>query len=215
MNNDSIDAQLLFAQNALTNAQGNDIIKAKILEYGYDEPKMQTGKTLYDETSRLHTLQKKEYGEQYAATDALGAAYVAADKRYMKDVKLARIVLKGDRSAAAGLQLDGSRKRNLPGWLSQAKAFYTNALSTPAVLAAMAGVGRTEEKLNTAETMVKDVEAKRSIQLKEKGEAQAATEARDYAFDDLNEWMSDFIGIAKIALEDEPQQLEMLGLVTE
>jgi hypothetical protein len=50
------------------------------------------------------------------------------------------------------------------------------------------------------------------VQLKEKGEAQAATEARDKALDNLQEWMSDYIAVARIALEDEPQLMEMLGI---
>lgn len=50
-------------------------------------------------------------------------------------------------------------------------------------------------------------------QLKEKGEAQSATEARDTAFDALQEWVRDFINIARIALEDQKQLLEVLGVV--
>jgi hypothetical protein len=63
------------------------------------------------------------------------------------------------------------------------------------------------------QTLVADVEAKLNSQLKEKGEAQTATQARDEAFDAMQEWMSDFIGIARIALEAQSQYLEMLGIV--
>lgn len=61
---------------------------------------------------------------------------------------------------------------------------------------------------------VKEVESKLAAQLKETGEAQAATEARDKALDALMDWMSDFRAIAKLALAGDPQQLEMLGIVT-
>lgn len=44
-------------------------------------------------------------------------------------------------------------------------------------------------------------------------ETQAATQARDEALDDLQEWMGDFVSIARIALEDQPQYIEMLGIV--
>lgn len=215
MSNDSISSQLLFAQNAITNAQDHPTIKDALAEFGYDDATLNAGKAYYEEALRLDALQKKEYGDQYHATDDLNSTRAKANKVYMKDLKLARIQLRGDRNTAASLQLDGDRKRSLPGWISQAKTFYTNALDSPAVLAAMAKVGRTQEKLEEGKSLVADVEKKRNIQLKEMGEAQSATEARDHALDELSEWMGKFVPIAKIALEDKPQLLEMLGLVTE
>lgn len=77
----------------------------------------------------------------------------------------------------------------------------------------MGAFGIDEAKLTAGQAAVKEVETRLAAQLKEKGEAQAATEARDKALEDLLDWMSDFVAIAKIALEDEPQQLEALGIV--
>ena len=49
-------------------------------------------------------------------------------------------------------------------------------------------------------------------QEKEKSEAQKATKARDKALDNLDEWYVEFRELARIALEDDAQQLEALGL---
>jgi hypothetical protein len=43
--------------------------------------------------------------------------------------------------------------------------------------------------------------------------AQDATQARDAALDALDAWMSDFIAIARLALEERPQYMEKLGVV--
>ena len=50
-------------------------------------------------------------------------------------------------------------------------------------------------------------------QKKKIGEAQQSTKARDVAIDKLDDWMSDFIAIARVALEEKPQFLEKLGIV--
>jgi hypothetical protein len=144
---------------------------------------------------------------------ALKLARSLANKIYIKHVKLARIGLKGDRGAAESLQLSEDRKNSISGWLKQADAFYANAPESPKVLEALAEFGITKQKLKAAAKLVEDVQTKHNIQLKEKGEAQTATQLRDEALDALQEWMGDFISVARIALEDQPQYLEMLGVV--
>ncbi len=213
MRNQSIDSKLLFGQNAISNGQTNPEIIAALAVFGYDDAKMQDGEAMYTKAAELQVKQVKEYGEQFAATDALNLAKATTNKTYLVHVKIARIALRGDRGAAESQQLSGRRKESLSGWLNQAKALYTNALSTPAVLEALAKFGITKKKLSGTQAQVLDVEVKRNAQFKEKGEAQTATQLRDEAFDDLQDWMSDYIAIARIALEEQSQYLEMLGIV--
>lgn len=61
--------------------------------------------------------------------------------------------------------------------------------------------------------MVDKVIAKHLQQKKETGEAQEATGIRDNALDKLAHWLSDFRAVAKVALDDSPQQLEKLGIL--
>jgi len=213
MKNQTLDGKLLFAQNAISNALNNEPIKASLAEYGYDETKLSTGLALYQNAAKLQDSHKKEYGEQFAATDTLNLAKAVANKLYMTYVKVARIALKGDRSAEESLQLAGPRKESLSGWLKQAKAFYANALSSNTILEALAAFGITGEKLEQGLAKVIAVENNYNSQLKEKGEAQAATKQRDEAFDILEDWMIDFTAIAHIALAEQSQYLEALAIV--
>ncbi len=213
MKTQTIEAKLLFAQNAIQNAQNIEAVSSLLADYGYDQAALQAGMDLYTTADDLHQRQKQEYGEQFAATDALNLARVTANKAYIRHVKLARVALKGDRGAEESLQLSGNRKQSLSGWLQQAKTFYTNALGSAAIQAKLSTLTMTPEALTAAQALVLNVESKLSAQLKEKGEAQSATEARDKAFDELQYWMSSFVEVARIALEDEPQLLEVLGIV--
>ncbi len=131
----------------------------------------------------------------------------------MKHVKIARVALKNNRKAGQSMQLDGDRKSSLSGWINQAKAFYANALNDDEAMAGLAKYGITREVLEAGQAAIQEVEHKFNARLKETGEAQQATLDRDAAFDALQGWMSDFTKVARVALEEQPQYLEMLGIV--
>jgi len=213
MNNSTIDGALLFAQNGISNAKRQPVLKPFLEDLGYTDVKLLEGETLYQKADAAHRKQKKEYGDQYDATADLEMAKANTNKVYSKHLKVARIALGDNLGAAKAMQLSGMRKRTLSGWLSQVKAFYGNVSEVPGAMDALAEYNITEEKLDEGKQLALDCEAKYNRQLKEKGEAQAATKERDLALDELDEWMSKFVGIARIALEENPQYLEMLGIV--
>ena len=209
----TIEQQLTAAQVAIDNARAEAEIKTALAEVGYDDMRLQQGRALYERALALHQRQRAEYGEQYAASEALTAAWEQAETSYIRCIKIARVALKNDRGAAQQLDLNGQRKQSLSGWLVQARQFYANALSAPDILAKLEPYGLTRAKLEAGQAEVGAVEAANLAQQKERGEAQTATKARDAALDELNEWMSDFVALARVALDEQPQRLEKLGVV--
>ena len=209
----SLADRMLAAQIAIDNAMSDVEIKSLIAAFGYDEARMNDGKGLLDAASQLQQVQQKEYGDQFQATDALNSLWAQADADYMRFIKIARVALKSEHALFQKLALNGQRKKSFSGWMAQAKQFYLNALSDPAVIEKLGGYGVTQEKLEAGKTMLQQTEEANAIQKKEKGEAQQATLERDKALDDLEGWLSDFIAISRIALEDKPQLLEKLGII--
>jgi hypothetical protein len=213
MKDKSIDGKLVFSQNALQNATNNQFISKALGTYGFDQKRMQEGMALYKKAEELNFRQHQEYDDQFEATDALKTARAETNQIYMKHLKLARIAFKGSDTIASALKLNGSRALSYTGWLGQTKLFYQNALSKDNIKTGLALMGITEKMLEEAYNKVLDVESKYNTQQYETGEAQDTTKERDKAFDELEDWMSDFIAVSRIALEDKPQYMEMLGVV--
>lgn len=208
-----IDQFLLSAQVMIENALLDAEIKTALSTYGYTEEKLNVGKNLYNEAAALQNARKKEYGDQVAATAELNDIWETAHQQYIRTLKIARVAFNENIKADKATMLFGRRKESLSGWLEQARAFYSNLLGDPAFLTAMAEYGYTNEKLQQESALIDQVVAKHLQQKKEIGETQEATEIRNNALDKLADWISDFRAVAKVALEDNPQQLEKLGIL--
>ncbi|RKX81696.1 MAG: hypothetical protein DRP58_11530, partial [Spirochaetes bacterium] len=94
----------------------------------------------------------------------------------------------------------------------QAGVFYKNARRNPDVITALTTYNITDVVLADAQTAVSHLADLDADQEQEKSEAQNATRERNAALDTLDEWYSAFRTIARVALQDDSQRLEALGL---
>ena len=170
-------------------------------------------KKLYNQAAAAQLAQAAKVGEQISASAAVKNAWDTAQKSYIRLVKIARIAFKRDAGICTQLALSGRRQRTLSGWMAQATQFYKNALASEAILTGFKEFGITQQQLQAGLAELKAVKAANLVQEKAKGDAQDATKKRDVALDALQAWLSDFLAIARIALEDQPQLLEGLGLL--
>ena len=208
----NINAFLQQVRLGIQNAQAVPEIASALAAFGFDAARIQAGATLLATAETLQAVQVKEYSEQFQATNALNEAQDAADKLFGTQRKLAKLALRDDPEAQKALLLHERKKETLDPWLGQAGVFYKNVLGDPDMLAVLAQYNVTEAQLLAGQTAVVAVANLNANQEKEKSEAQKATKARDKALDDLDEWYVEFRELARIALEDDAQQLEALGL---
>lgn len=209
-----IDDLLGKSNVAIKNGIDQEPIATLLLEYGYTPEVLAVGEGLRGTTEQLNSKHKKEDGEQKEATTALSNSIKAANVVYVPHVKVARVAFKNDTNFYTQLELRGERKQKQSGWFGQTKVFYTNLLANEAALEKMAVYGQTRAKLEAGQQLVLAAEDKLALRKKEMGEAQSATDARDSAADELQEWYSDYIEIARLALANHPQYLEMLGIIS-
>ena len=209
----SIDQRLADAQLAINNSLNSPEISAAVTPFCSDLIALQTANGLYEQCMELVAIQKDEYGEQHEATAVLQALWDSANRTYMDTRKISRIALRDRPKAQAALGLGAKPKRSIGGWMEQTDTFYSNMLRNPDFIAAMAPYGYDQLKLEAEAALMQEVVAANGVQEDERGDAQEATKTRDAKLDELDQWLADYKVIARIALQDTPQQLEKLGWV--
>lgn len=208
----SITAFLESTRVLIENSRDIPAVAQAVAGYGYDSARIGEGVAALTAAQTLVTKQIQEYGEAYQATEAMNLAWEAANQAYTRALKVARVAFANDTGAIGALKLSGPRKDTLNGWLEQATPFYDNLLVSPGLKAAFARFGYPETRLKEEQKLLSGVRQAINAQLKESGEAQTATHERDRAIDALDTWASAFKAICKVALADNPQNLEQLGI---
>lgn len=205
-----IGERLTAIQTALDFITNNADVSAALDPFGYNATKIAEGQTVLDEAQTLHNQQQVEYGEQYAATQAVADARKAAEDAYTNSLKLARMVFKDDVAAQTALLLGGRRKVTLSGLINQMTTFYDNLLANGDWQTAIAPFNRPLATLQEEQALVHALVDANTAQEKEKGEAQVATRDRDAKLDELFDWHSDLVTVAAVALEGNPEWIEAI-----
>lgn len=207
-----IEARLNLYQTSLINARDVPELQKRLAVYSYNPAKFNLMLALRQEVFDLYIAQKTEHSEQLAATHAFDEEWKTAHAAYIRLIKLGRIILKDNFAAYVKLTLNEKRKKSFSGWLTQARTFFSSLLADSAVQAKYAQYGTAQKAVKAASALVAAAEQARTAQIKEIGEAQQSTQERDAHLDILDSAMSDFYGLARLACEDAPQLLEMLGI---
>lgn len=195
---------------ALDGGLNHPFINLQMSSLGYDNEKIEEGKALHAKVLEFETLKNQRHGNQQGMSDSLKTDREAARKLYMKHVSFARLAFKEDKAVWQKLQLSGKRKTSIAGWLAQSRYFYEEVTHVSDI---MATVGITAEELQQAWAMIEAVAQARTQWIKEVGDAQLATQKRNQALHELDAWMQRYLKVARLALEEDEQLLEVLGVV--
>ncbi|GET23036.1 MULTISPECIES: hypothetical protein [Prolixibacter] len=208
------EAELLERNRvALENAEQQPEIASAMSELGYDATKIAEGKTLLAENQQAYNFNKTEDDETSEAYNSFTANYDAIDEIYRKHRKKAKVIYRKDPLMLAKLNIDGSIPRSYAKWLETVQKFYTEAIADTAIQEKLASLKISLEELNSTQAQIGELKTARANYRREVGESQEATKKKDAAFAKIDDWMSEFYAVARIALEDQPQLLEALGKV--
>ncbi len=187
-------------------------IRDAVSGYGYDQARLKEGRDLWEKLKMLHV-------EAYEKS-ALKRDLFAKKKRfqnkihkiYMKFLKLARIAFSNDIEAQEALMLTGARSRTYDKWIEQVSVFVNNILSSEGYIEVMAGYGiekkdfvslksEVTEMRNLSDRCIKVTATVRMINDRVKRETIV-----------VQRWVSSYLKVARIALEENPEVLALLGI---
>ncbi|MGC1375932.1 MAG: hypothetical protein WA821_06915 [Anaerolineales bacterium] len=200
---DLLSRAALAVNNSLSEPGIRDVVAA----YGYTADKLREGSALVEAAQAASDAQLAADGGQQRATAALNEAAQATRAAYQALAKVARAAC--DKPSLTTLGLSGSAPQNNDGLMKAASSLFNNAPRIPA----LAGFGYDAEKLAAGRAAVAAMQTAAQQQDAAKGAAQKATLEQKAAFKALEAWLALYIKVAKVALVDDAQQLEKLGVV--
>ena len=199
-------------QIAFTNTESNPVILQK-LERRYDSEQIAVGKSLLQATTDL-------YNKCLSAKEKLAAAYaVFSEKRdqlekvYSLHRQLSRLVSKNQKVDMNKLAISVKIPEKYMVWIVTVRKFYRELMENPELVENFSVYKITEEEISEGLELVNEVAVAYALYTDLKGESQMTTELKNASFKELNQWMSNFYAIARIAFRDQPQQLESFGIV--
>ena len=200
------------ARVALTNAKSHDKIKVSLAEYGVDDAKIDEGWETYDTAKNSWEYNQKENAEAKIASN-----------NYKKELEEFETVFKTHRDKTLTffkkqpeiiirLNISGKFPTNYRAFFDKTKQYYQTIKDNEEIQTKLSLIKVTPEVVDKCLLKHQSLLTKRAEYEKESGESQEATKSKNAALLELKDWMEDFDNIAKVALYDEPQLLEALGI---
>ena len=197
----------------LENSEAYPEIAASLIEMGYDTAIIAEGKALYTETRKSFDFNVREDDQTREAYSRFDDVRTELEEKYSKDKKLAKAAFRDDPEARQRLFIDGPTPKAYISFVETTDKFYFEVKNSPEILSKLSRYTYTAEIIDERIELVRNVKANRSSYYREQGESQNATQIKDEAFAKLDKWMSEFYTVARIALEDNIQLLEALGVI--
>ncbi|WPP52793.1 hypothetical protein [Catalinimonas niigatensis] len=211
MSKKSIEAQLAQASTLIMNASKHPKVKLQMSSFGYTAERMQQGYEFVNTFLLLQDEKDNCYSRNSGLRQQLDQDVKALKSLYKDHLTIARFAFRTDAYMQAQLHLKGKRKTDWAGWTAQVQHFY-NRIEAEG-MAAMKKHGAKAEELVQGKAMADALRATHQDKQSITADAQSATQRRDEVLKAMNRWVSDFKKVAQVALQDDPQLLEALGIL--
>ena len=206
----AIAEQITEARTLIDNSRNHEGIREALTRFGYPLKNIDKGHALLEEFVTLHRAKKTNYGARFSATDTVRTEWQQIKETYEEHRTIARLVFKHDRGTQEALELNTPLPRRRADQNEQLASFYAKIEQHHK---AMQRYGITKTALEQAQSMMMTFIQAQQQQQQKTGEAQSSTRRRNDALKKLQRWVRGYRAIVRVALEEQPQLLEVLGTV--
>jgi hypothetical protein len=207
----TIAGQLNAARVAINNTLADSELHAMVALYGYTNDRMREGQRLYDAAIAAVNAQVAAAGTQRQATLQARTAEQQARASYQALAQLSRAVFARIAAQRTTLGLGGKTPQVISEFLTAAATLFENAMNLPDIQQELGKYGYTAERLTQECAAIAAFEQANQAQVAAIGAAQQATRDQRVALTALNQWVAQYLKIAKIALRSKPELVEKIG----
>ncbi len=208
--NRSIPEQIKEARLLISNSRQHQGIQQALADFGYPIENLEKGQARLENFLLLQQTKRQNYGAKLNATETVVAELQQIKDTYDEHLTLARLAFKQNRGLQETLGLTDAYPKRRSALVEQIANFYGQLLPNHS---AVKRYGLTRAEVEQAQASVAAFIQSQQQQTQRKGEAQAATQARNQALKNLQQWVRGYRAIVRVALADDPQLLEVLGLL--
>ena len=193
-------------------ATNNLTIREAMAEVGYSAQKLDEGEQLYQDLMALSgqhealTKQKKQVNAQR------NQLYLSLKKAYMRAVKIARIAFQDHENVRIELALDLEREKNMDVWLEQGQLFCQKLLSDFNLLTFLQGFGISREFVESLVAQFEVLKNTSTIKVSVDERLLLLTKNKKAAMVRFQRWLSDYIKMARIRFDEDPDMLILLNI---
>ena len=209
----TIPERLDASRIATTNGVSVPALLVLLTKKDYNADKIAAGNALYNVAAAKVSKAIAKLGEQKAATDHAKDSHDAVKVSFQNMAKLARTIFADDPGALGIMGLTKPMSSARADLLVDAKALFNTTEYTPAMRAALLANEYDDSKLSSERSKIGELEFAIQVQAQCKSAYQQAKAQQKTALKALDKWMGRFLRVARLAVADNPQMLEHLGVI--
>lgn len=178
--------------------------------FGYGLKEMEQGREHLEEVRQIDQEQEAAQERRKELNKERVQLQKDLQKRYMRIVKLGRIVFDENEMARKALGLDGPREKHFDDWYRQVYMFCKNLIAENNWLNSLKGYGVKKQDLDNILMDLEKLEELNTRFEHAKEISKEMTRKKRKKLLILQDWLSDYLKIARLALEEKPQLLNKL-----